>query len=116
MAVGRGRQQLFYALSDPTRRIIIELLATHGQMSATSIYGNFSVSHPAISQHLGVLREAELVTVEKDAQRHLYSLNPRGMRELEAWVDRTTKRWEERFEKLDEVLEREKRKSARRGK
>jgi DNA-binding transcriptional ArsR family regulator len=115
-AGGEKRQQVFFALADPTRRSIIELLAVHGQMSATSIYGNFSVSHPAISQHLGVLREADLVTVAKEAQRHLYSLNQKGMNELGAWVDRTTKLWEERFEKLDEVLKREKRKSARRGK
>lgn len=107
-----GRQELFYALADPTRRSIVELLAMHGQMSATEIYGNFSVSHPAISQHLGVMRQADLVSVEKDAQRHLYSLNLKAMRELGVWVEHFTRLWEERFEMLDEALEAEKRKPA----
>ncbi len=56
-----GRQQLLYALAEPTRRNIVELLASKGRMSATEIYDNFTVSHPAVSQHLKVLLEAELV-------------------------------------------------------
>lgn len=105
---------MFYALADPTRCAVVELLATHGRMSATEIYGNFSLSHPAISQHLSVLRQAELVNVEKDAQRHLYTLNPGTMRDLEGWVRRTLRLWEQRFEELDRVLEAEK-KNAKSG-
>jgi len=107
------RQLLFYALADPTRRNILELLATNGQMPATQVYGNFSVSHPAISQHLRVLREAELVTVEKEAQKHIYRLNPDAMRDLEGWVRKTLQLWEGRFEELDRVLEAEKKKAKR---
>ena len=101
-------QQIFHAIFDPTRRNILELLATNGQMSATEICTNFTMSHPAVSQHLKVLREAELVNLEKSAQRHIYSLNPAGMRELEGWVAQLTELWSRRFEKLDEVLEAEK--------
>ena len=105
-----ARQSLFYALADPNRRAIMELLASKGQMSATEIYGNFTVSHPAVSQHLRVLREAELVRLQKDAQRHIYSLNPGGMNELEVWVKEMTELWSRRFDRLDEVLLAEKRK------
>lgn len=108
------RQQLFDALADRTRRTIVELLATNGQMSATDIYQNFEMSHPAVSQHLRVLREAELVHIEKSAQRHLYSLNPTTMRSLEDWVRRATDLWDQRFDQLEKVLEEEKRKAKRR--
>jgi DNA-binding transcriptional ArsR family regulator len=101
-------QQLFSALADPTRRSIIELIAANGQMSATKIYDNFSISQPAISQHLKVLRQAELVRIEKNAQKRIYSLNPRSMHQIEDWIKRTTKHWDQRFEELDKVLDAEK--------
>ena len=104
---------LFVALSDPTRRAILEILATHGELSATDIYEQFSVSPQAISQHLKVLREAHLVVMEKHAQKHLYSLNPQTLSRFEAWVQHMRQRWEERFEALDKVLEAEKEKLAK---
>lgn len=100
-------QRLFDALSDPTRRTIIDLLATQGQMTASDIYQRFQMTNPAVSQHLKILREAELVRIEKDAQKHIYSLNPEKMRNLEDWVKRTLSLWEKRFEQLDKVLEAE---------
>src|SRR5437763_15451203 len=96
---------LFVALSDPTRRAILEILATHGELSATDIYEQFSVSPQAISQHLKILREAHLVVMEKQAQKHLYSLNPQMLSQFEAWVQHIRLRSEERFEALDKVLE-----------
>ena len=107
-------QQLFDALSDPTRRGIIELLASSGQMSATDIYDNFSMSKPAVSQHLKVLRDAALVEIKKSAQRHLYSLNTKTMDRLQNWIRETTDLWNERFERLDTVLEAAQRKTGRR--
>ena len=103
-------QQLFDALADPTRRRIIELLAANGRMSATDIYDNFSMSNPAVSQHLKVLREAELVRIEKSAQKHIYSLNPDKMHNLEGWIKHTTQLWDQRFYRLDNLLAAEKRK------
>ncbi len=99
---------MFVALSDPTRRAILEILASRGELSATDIYEHFSVSPQAISQHLKVLREASLVVMEKRAQKHLYRLNPHTLSLFEEWVQQTRQRWEERFEALDRVLEREK--------
>ena len=101
---------MFVALSDPTRRAILELLASRGELSATDIYEHFSVSPQAISQHLKVLREAKLVVMEKRAQKHLYRLNPQTLAQFETWVQQTRRRWEERFEALEKVLEAEKQK------
>jgi DNA-binding transcriptional ArsR family regulator len=101
---------MFYALGEPTRREIIEVLAESGQLSATDICDKFPVSHPAISQHLKVLREARLVRVEKQAQRRLYQINPETMLELEKWAKQMTQLWSDRFDALDQMLKAEKRK------
>jgi len=103
---------MFVALSDPTRRAILEILASRGELPATDIYEHFSISPQAISQHLKVLRQANLVMMEKRAQQHLYGLNPQTLSQFEAWVQQTRQRWEERFEALDKVLEDEKQKIA----
>lgn len=101
---------IFVALADPTRRAILEILASNGELSATAIYEHFSVSPQAISQHLKVLREANLVVMEKRAQKHLYHLNQETLAQFETWVQHTRQRWEERFSALDTVLERQKQK------
>src|SRR5690348_10315735 len=104
---------MFEALADPTRRHIVELLAANGELAATAIYEQFSVSPQAISQHLKVLREAKVVVMEKRAQKHVYRLNSQTLSEFETWVQRTKQRWEESFSALDQVLECEKKKLAR---
>ena len=104
---------MFVALSDPIRRAILELLAIRGELSTTDIYEQFSVSPQAISQHLKILREANLVVMEKHAQKHLYSLNPQMLSQFEAWVQHMRLRWEECFEALDKVLAAEKVKLAK---
>jgi len=98
----------FHALADPTRQSIVEMLARRGQLSATDIAKHFSMSAPAISQHLKVLREAQVVDMEKRAQQRLYRINPATLTELERWVHELTKVWQERYERLDEILEQEK--------
>ncbi len=98
---------VFTALSDPTRRSILEMLARSGPLTATEIYDCFQASHPAISQHLKALREAGLVLVEKKAQQRIYRLNPEPMHKLEIWVRALEADMEERFERLDRVLEAE---------
>ena len=105
-----ARQQLFYALAEPTRRNIIEMLASNGQLTATAICNNFAVSAPAISQHLKVLRESNLIQMEKRAQQRIYQLNPGAMVEVEDWAKQMSDLWNRRFDALDEVLAEEKRK------
>lgn len=101
---------MFVALADPTRRTILELLAASGELSASALYEHFPISPQAVSQHLKVLREAHLVLMEKRAQQRLYRLNPETLSQFETWVMQTRQRWSERFDALDVVLEREKKK------
>ena len=97
----------FTALAEPTRRSILEMLSAKPGIAAGDIYGKFKSSPPAISQHLKVLREANLVRVEKRAQSRIYYINPEPMRELEKWIKQFSAKVEERFTALDRLLERE---------
>ena len=101
---------IFYALADPTRRQILEMLANHGELPATQIYEQFSVSRPAISQHLQVLRQANLVQVEKRAQQRIYRINVNTMLELETWAGQIARQWNERFDAIEKILKSEKKK------
>lgn len=95
----------FTALAEPNRRKILEMLAANGNLSATDIYKKFTSTPPAISQHLKVLREANLVRVEKRAQKRIYYVNPEPMEELERWIRQFAARTDERYQALDKVLE-----------
>jgi DNA-binding transcriptional ArsR family regulator len=81
------------------------ILARSEPLSATQISDQFPVSPPAISEHLKVLREANLVQMEKRAQQRLYRLNPTIMLELEGWVGQLTQLWNDRFDALDAILQ-----------
>lgn len=94
----------FTALAEPTRRNILEMLAASGRLSATDIYKKFKTSPPAISQHLKVLREAGLVRVEKRAQKRIYYVDPKPMKELEKWIKLFTEQWQERHDRLEAIL------------
>ena len=94
---------IFAALSDPTRRAIVEFLA-QGEQSAGSITGAFALSAPAISQHLKALKQAELVTARVDGQRRIYSLNPQGLHALDGWLERTRRFWDARLDDLEREL------------
>ena len=101
---------VFAALADPTRRKIIELLADGGQLPAAEIAAHFPVSAPAISQHLKVLQQTGLVSVERRAQQRIYRLNPQTMLELESWARGLRNLWNQRFDALEILLEQEMRK------
>jgi DNA-binding transcriptional ArsR family regulator len=83
----------------------LEVLADHGQLTASEIYAQFPVSPQAISQHLKVLREAKLVRVEKKAQQRIYHINPEEVLELGDWAKRLTQIWNERFDAIEKLLE-----------
>lgn len=94
------------ALADPTRRRIVETLA-QGALSSGEIARRFTISAPAISQHLKVLRRAHLVRVTVQAQRRIYELDPHGIAELSAWVDRIRRFWGPRLDVLELQLRKE---------
>ena len=93
----------FLALSDPTRRRIIESLAD-GESAFGDLADQFDMSRPAVSQHLKVLREAGFVHVRKDAQRRIYRLNAEGLDELEEWLDSVKRFWGARLDDLERAL------------
>lgn len=96
----------FAAVADPTRRRIIELIGD-GELDAGTISTQFSLSQPAISRHLRVLREAGILEAAKDGQRRVYRLRPGALSEVESWVDRYRKFWAGRLDDLARLAEEE---------
>ncbi|HEX6481127.1 MAG TPA: metalloregulator ArsR/SmtB family transcription factor [Ktedonobacteraceae bacterium] len=94
---------VFLALADPTRRAILERLA-HGEASGTELARPFSISVPAISKHLRVLKNAELIRHRKDGRTHLFRLAARPMGEAAAWLEHYRHFWEAQFDSLDTYL------------
>lgn len=94
----------FSALAEPNRRLMIEIIAAHGEIAASDISDQFEISAPAVSQHLKVLREAELVKMEKRAQQRIYSINQEGIEAMWEWLSQMRKFWNERFDSLDALL------------
>ena len=94
----------FNALADPTRRHIIELLATREQTFG-ELAERFEMSRPAVSQHLKVLRDANIVASRPDAQRRVYRLNDGALDELEDWVKSVRQFWSSALDELEKVLE-----------
>ena len=97
------------ALADPTRRRIVELLA-EGELSAGEIASQFPTARPGVSRHLRVLREHGLVCARAQGRRRLYSLDPRPLEELDAWLDHYSGFWRNRLGALDTELKRRRRK------
>jgi DNA-binding transcriptional ArsR family regulator len=96
---------VFGALADPTRRRVLELLAER-ELSAGEIAAAFTVSRPAISRHLRVLRGAGLVQVRRDAQRQVYGLDPTPLLEVDSWLATYRRFWSEGLDRLEDHLRR----------
>lgn len=94
---------VFAALADPTRRAIIERLAL-GEASAGELSEPFGISKPAISKHLKVLENANLIVRKKDAQWRLFELQSDSLRVASDWIARYRKFWEDQFDALAEYL------------
>jgi DNA-binding transcriptional ArsR family regulator len=94
----------FAALAEPRRRRVVEILAQRGKLNASQICDEFDVTPQAISQHLRVLREANVIQMEKRAQRRLYTFNPRSVNPIQAWTAAMTRTWNSRLDRLDAAL------------
>jgi DNA-binding transcriptional ArsR family regulator len=94
---------VFEALADPTRRRVLELLSER-ELSAGEIAAAFTVSRPAVSRHLRVLRQAGLVQARRDAQRRVYGLDPEPLAELDSWLATYRPFWNERLDLLEQHL------------
>lgn len=94
----------FAALSDTTRREIVRLIAQKGELTSTEISHNFKMSPPAISQHLKILKEANVLVMRKNAQKRIYSFNETGTQEMEQWLIDTKNMWNNRLDKMEKYL------------
>ncbi|GAB2767804.1 hypothetical protein GCM10027275_07820 [Rhabdobacter roseus] len=97
------RRDIFQAIADPTRRAIIALIALQA-MTPNAIAENFNTTRQAISKHLRILTECELVKPEQHGREIYYSLEIDKMKEIEKWLEQFKKIWEAKFNQLDQVL------------
>jgi DNA-binding transcriptional ArsR family regulator len=99
------------AIAEPRRRQILELVRER-ELSAGEIASQFDVTRPAISQHLGVLKEAGLVDERRNGTQRLYRARPQGLSELKTFLDGF---WDEKLEALQREAEREEKKRGKRN-
>jgi DNA-binding transcriptional ArsR family regulator len=99
----------FDVLGDPVRRRILELLADGEQPAGAVgavVQAEFGISQPAVSQHLRVLREHGFATVRADGPRRLYAVDPAPLRDVDAWLERYRRIWDQRLDALGTELAR----------
>jgi DNA-binding transcriptional ArsR family regulator len=97
------RRDIFQAIADPTRRAIITLIALQA-MTPNAIADNFHTTRQAVSKHLRILTECELVKQEQQGREIYYSLRMERLTEIDKWLDQFRKIWETQFNQLDTVL------------
>jgi DNA-binding transcriptional ArsR family regulator len=97
------RRDVFQAIADPTRRAIITLIALQA-MTPNAIAENFNTTRQAVSKHLRILTECQLVTQKQEGREIYYSLEIEKMKEMDNWLAQFREIWETRYNQLDEVL------------
>jgi DNA-binding transcriptional ArsR family regulator len=97
------RRDVFQAIADPTRRAILSLIALQA-MTPNALAEHFDSSRQAVSKHIQILTECKLVKQEQNGREIYYQLNPTKMKEIDNWLEPFRAMWEERFSKLDNVL------------
>lgn len=97
---------LFRTLADPTRRAIFERLCRDGEQTVAALTAGAGVSQPAVSKHLGVLKQAGLVLDRHEGRRTHYSAQVGALAPLVGWTNRMTGFWQGRFDALENLLDR----------
>lgn len=97
------RRDVFQAIADPTRRAIITLIALQA-LTPNAISEHFDITRQAVSKHLRILTECELVAPKQQGREIYYQLNIHKMKEIDKWLEQFRKIWEKRFSQLDDVL------------
>jgi DNA-binding transcriptional ArsR family regulator len=97
------RRDIFQAIADPTRRAIIALIALQA-MTPNALAEHFDTSRQAVSKHLRILTECELVTQEQKGREIFYSLEIEKMKEIDKWLEQYRKIWETRLNQLEDLL------------
>ena len=97
------KQDIFQAIADPTRRAILTLIAIQA-LTPNVMAEKFDMSRQAVSKHIKVLQECELIKPEQSGREICYHFNPKKMQEIDKWIDQFRKLWETQFNQLDKVL------------
>ena len=97
------RRDIFQAIADPTRRAIIVLIALQA-MTPNAIAEHFDTSRQAVSKHLRILTECDLISQRQEGREIYYQLEVAKMKEIDKWLNQFRELWEARFNQLDEVL------------
>ncbi len=97
------RRDIFQAIADPTRRAILVLIAAQA-MTPNSLAEHFDTTRQAVSKHLRILTECELLKQEYQGREIYYQLEIKKMKEIDKWLEQFRKIWEARFDELDKVL------------
>src|ERR1043165_4932143 len=97
------KQDLFQAISDPTRRAILTLIAIQA-LTPNVMAEKFDMSRQAVSKHIKVLQERDLIKPEYSGREIYYQFNPKKMQEFDHWLAQFRKNWETQFNQLDKVL------------
>jgi DNA-binding transcriptional ArsR family regulator len=97
------RRDVFQAIADPTRRAILSLLVL-GAMTPNNLAEHFDSTRQAVSKHIKILTECEIITQKQIGREIYYHFNPEKMKEIDIWLERFRKMWEDRFDQLDNIL------------
>jgi DNA-binding transcriptional ArsR family regulator len=97
------KQDIFQAIADPTRRAILALIAIEA-LTPSAMAEKFDMSRQAVSKHIKVLQQCELIKPEQSGREIYYHFNPKKMREFDHWLAQFRKNWETSFNQLDNVL------------
>src|SRR4029434_151861 len=99
------RRDIFQAIADPTRRAIIALIAVQA-MTPNALAEHFDTTRQAVSKHLRILTECEMVKQDQQGREIYYRLEIEKMKEIDKWLEQYRKIWQTRFDQLDDVLAR----------
>jgi DNA-binding transcriptional ArsR family regulator len=97
------KQDIFQAIADPTRRAILTLIAMQA-LTPNAMAEKFEMSRQAVSKHIKVLQDCELIKPEPCGREIYYHFNPKKMQEIDHWINQFRKNWETQFNQLDNVL------------
>jgi len=103
------RRDVFQAIADPTRRGILLLLAAQ-PLTAGAIASNFDTARPTVSKHIQILTECELLKQEQQGREIYYHFNPQKMKEIADFIEPFRQMWEAKFNKLEAVMKKYKKK------
>jgi DNA-binding transcriptional ArsR family regulator len=97
------KRDIFQAIADPTRRAILVMLTTQA-MTPNALAEQFDMTRQAVSKHIKILKECQVVEQQKDGREIYYHFKPNKMKEVDKWLEQFRQHWDDRFTQLDQVL------------